>query len=321
MKVTLLELKSIVLKKLSTIYDEGDSDKIAEVILSAELSGKYSHGLVRLLGPHFNQPNPEKYKKPEVKQLNANVTLIDGNKNSGMLVLSIGTEEAIKIGRENPVGIVGTINTFSTSGYITNYLRKITSAGLIGIIMARSENSVTGFDSKFPLFGTNPIGFGFPTKEGNFIFDFGTSIISYGGLMNLKQNGARLPEGIAFTKDGIPTTDPDEAMKGSVLTFDKSYKSSGLAMIVEILAGVFVGAAYGNDLKNNQWGNIIITIKPDLFIQADEFKSRLSEYIDFIQKNNADGRLPGELATETYNKSINQGFVEVDKDLINKIMQ
>jgi LDH2 family malate/lactate/ureidoglycolate dehydrogenase len=320
MKISIIELRELVFKKLNKIYDEEDAKRITDVIVTAELSQKYSHGIVRLLSKHFNIKDKERSGKPVIKNIAQNIESVDGKFNSGMLVLSIATDEAIKLGKQNSMAIVGTYDSLWSSGYISYYLRKIVDNGLIGIIMARSTSSVTGFGSRNPLFGTNPIGFAFPGKDGNnFILDISTAIISYGGLMKAESSGVKLLEGIAFTKEGKATTDPKEAMEGTVLTFDKGYKSAGLAMVVEILSGIFVGAGYGTGKGSESWGNVVITIKPDLFISMDEFKAKLSDYLSFIKLNINNERLPGEESAQIYKKNLESGFIEVDENIVNQI--
>jgi len=318
MKILISDLRKKVITKLLNTYDKEDSEMIADVMMSAELSGKLSHGIVRLVSGYYDTVDSKRSGKPEVKQLSLNTALVNGNFNSAMLVLSVATNEALRLAETAPVVIVGTNNTSSTAGMISYYLNKIADAGYIGIVMARAKSSVAGFGSKEPIFGTNPIGFAFPGKD-KFIFDMSTSAITYGGLMKAKVLGEEIPEGIAYDKNGNPTTDPDAAMEGSTLTFDKGYKGAGLAMVVEILAGIFVGSGFGQGINNDEWGNLIIVIKPDIFILKDDFSKKLSEYITFIKSKNANQRLPGENSQKLYNVNINNGYVFVDDKLLEKL--
>ena len=52
------------------------------------------------------------------------------------------------------------------------------------------------------------------------------------------------------------------ALKGALRTFDRGYKSSNLALMVELLAGPLVGAAHMNKLAAKNWGNIVIALNP-----------------------------------------------------------
>jgi len=61
--------------------------------------------------------------------------------------------------------------------------------------------------------------------------------MTWTGLILAKDKGESIPEGIAIDSEGKPTTDPAEAIKGAMFPFDRSYKGSGLGMVVEIMAG------------------------------------------------------------------------------------
>ena len=318
MQVSITDLQELVFNKLNKIYDDEDSKKIGDVIMYSELSGMGSHGLLRLVGGYYDQIDPKRTGKPEIKKISQNVSLVDGKFNSGMLILSVGTDEAISLGSNNPISLVGMNNSKSTAGYISYFLRKIAKVDLIGIIMVRAMATSVGFGSKYPLFGTNPIGFAIPGEE-DLILDMGTSAITYGALMKAQSLGQSIPEGIAYDKAGNLTTDPTQAMEGSLLTFDKGYKSAGLAMIAEILAGILTGAGFGKDINSDEWGNIIITIKPDVFISKELFTARLKEYITFIKSKNDNGRLPGENSLKIYTENIKKGSIEVDDSIMKKL--
>lgn len=79
-------------------------------------------------------------------------------------------------------------------------------------------------------------------------------------------------KGCALGPNGLPTTDPDEALKGSLLTFG-GYKGSGLSLVVELLGGVLAGAAFPGDndaastkLAAKNWGNTIIAFDPEILM-------------------------------------------------------
>ena len=63
---------------------------------------------------------------------------------------------------------------------------------------------------------------------------------------------------VAYDADGLPTDDPARALKGALRTFDRGYKSSNLALMVELLAGPLVGAAHMNKLTAKNWGNLVV---------------------------------------------------------------
>lgn len=54
-------------------------------------------------------------------------------------------------------------------------------------------------------------------------------------------------------------------------TFDRGYKSSNLALMVELLAGPFVGAAHMNKRTAKNWGNLVMAFDPGMMGDAETF--------------------------------------------------
>ena len=93
-----------------------------------------------------------------------------------------------------------------------------------------------------PLFGTNPISFAWPRKgKTPVVYDMATASMAMGEVQVAKREGHKVPLGTGLTKDGKETTDPAEIVDGGVLLPFGGYKGSGIAMMVELLAGALVG--------------------------------------------------------------------------------
>src|SRR5262249_49654297 len=148
------------------------------------------------------------------------------------------------------------------------------------IVLCSQPASVAPFDSIDPLFGTNPIGFSFPTNSDPLVFDFATSAMTWYGLVLAKTKGEKIPENMAIDKNGKLTTDPSEAMEGALLPFDRGYKGAGIGMVAEIMAGPLVSAAYAD--LDGEWGALFIAIDPDLLIDVSKFKDNCSDLIKKI---------------------------------------
>jgi hypothetical protein len=95
---------------------------------------------------------------------------------------------------------------------------------------------------------------------------------------------------VAYDADGHPTRDPNAALKGALRTFDRGYKSSNLALMVELLAGPLVGAAHMNKLAAKNWGNLVIAVHPAMLGDPKTFYKSAGEVLQRVQ--NAD-KLPG----------------------------
>lgn len=277
MKFKINELKNKLIDILSSkYYTKEEAENIADVFLYAELTGKNTQGILKLFGSEPAQDIKPigKYKVTKETELSA---IIDGGGASGPLVAQVATEKLISIASKKGFGIVGTNNTFSSIGAISYYARKLALENLIGIVMASSPRGLIHFGGIDPMYGTNPISFSFPTNDYPIIFDMASSAITWYGLVRAKTLGHDLPDNVAIDSEGSITLDPDQAMKGAILPFDRSYKGSGIAMVVELLAGALTGASFVFD--EGDWGSTFIAISPDLLIGTDQFKNNSSELI------------------------------------------
>mgnify|MGYP003878462947 CR=1 FL=1 len=74
------------------------------------------------------------------------------------------------------------------------------------------------------------------------------------GVVEAAMSNQSLPRNAAFTRHGRPTRNPNEALAGALRPFGASHKGSGLALIVELLTGAWVGGALTDKVKAKNWG-------------------------------------------------------------------
>ncbi len=319
MKVKISILEELITKILRQKYDESDSQLIKDVILFGELSGKTSHGIVRLFVGNASVITQSPTQKPNIIHKTKLSSLIESNKNPGTLVAPLAAREVVRIATENGFGIVGTKNSTTSSGCISYYLEQIAKQNLITIIMAQSPKSTITYGGIEALFGTNPISFGIPNKPNPLIFDMATSAISFGAILKAKALHQQLPPNVALDAEGDMTTDPDKAIDGATYAFDNSYKGSGLAMMVEILSGLWPGADFVGQNPNGGWGNIFMAFSPDLLMDTEEFKKRAAILVETVRNSKTkDGtkvRIPGEQTLNTRNNNLRNGFLDIENKL------
>ncbi len=290
--------------------------EVAEYFIWAEATGNKTQGIVKMTGTGPIQDVVPQYDM-KVERDTKLSQLIDAGASPAPLVAQIGTDVAIEKARQHGFGLVGIHNTFSSNGAQAFYVEKIAKHDLIGVMCSRSPAATAGFGSIQPIFGTNPIGVGFPTAGSPLVFDGATSAMTFYGLVLAKAQGLEIPEGVAMDKDGELTTDPAAAMDGAILPFDKSYKGAGFAMIVETLAGPLASSAWvDNQTFGEEWGTCIMAIDPELLVDRDAFKSNVSDMLQKIKaartRKGESIRLPGEKAQTCYEHALSEGEVEID---------
>jgi len=323
MNIPIAELESTITQILLQKYDRNDASLIKDVILFGELSGKTSHGIVRLFVGSTSVMAQKPAGKPEVIHKTKISSVIEGNLNPGMLVGPIAANEVIRLAKENGFGIVGTRGSNSSSGCLAYYLEKIAQENLIAVLMAQSPKSTVAYGGIEPLFGTNPVSFGMPAYPNPIIFDMATAAISRGAIIKAKELGEQLPENVAIDSDGNPTTDPGKAIAGATLAFDRSYKGSGLAMMVEILSGLWPGADFVGKNPSGRWGNTFMAFSPDLLSDTEAFKQKTKILIETVKHSKTkDGhsvRIPGESTIHTRNQNIMNQHIDIEENLYNEL--
>lgn len=282
---------------------DGDAELVAEVLVTADASGKSSHGLLRL--PRYVRGIDSGNVDPEgtievVRDAGAAAT-IDGGSRPGPVVATSAIAEAMDRADDYGIGVTGVHNSnhLGMLGYYTDAIRR---DDYVGIGMTNTEPAMPPYGGTEPVLGTNPIAIGLPTDP-PFNLDMSTSAIARGSINEAAERGESIPEGVALDPEGEPTTDPETALDGTILPFGGP-KGSGLAIAIEVLAGGLVGADMGRGVTGTYHtedpctkGDLFVVIDPEAL--GDKFTEQASEFLSVLKDEpTAAGidevRLPGE---------------------------
>lgn len=325
MKISIIELRQKVLTTFKQKgFNESDANRIADYLLWADMSGIKTQGIIKMTGTQSLQNIKPKHDI-KVERDTKLSQLINAGAYPAPLVSQQATDVVTQKAKEHGFAIVGVHNTFSSNGAQAYYAERIAKEDLIGIVMARSPGSVAPFDSLDPLFGTNPIGFSFPTQDEPLVFDMATSAMTWYGLVLAKARGEQIPDNMAIDKHGSLTNDPATAMNGALLPFDRGYKGSGIGMVVEIMTGPLASSAYCDcETFDKEWGSTFIAIDPGLLVDNEQFKANCSDLIAKVKASRqrlgaAEIRLPGERALQAYKEAEKSGMVDVDEVILKEL--
>jgi LDH2 family malate/lactate/ureidoglycolate dehydrogenase len=138
--------------------------------------------------------------------------------------------------------------------------------------------------------------------------------MAYFGIVEAKLKGEPLPQGVAFDADGNPTTDAEKALAGSVTTFG-AHRGYGLSLLVQLLAGPLVDAAYSGARDDKGVGTFILAIDPGLLINEAEFLANSTELCDLVTSArplaSAAVQLPGERGDAIRSNAEQAGEMEI----------
>ncbi|MBP9758638.1 Ldh family oxidoreductase [Candidatus Dojkabacteria bacterium] len=295
--------------------------------LEGELTDKKTHGFVRI--PLLIKSIKE--GKILVGGENISVVketpvslLIDGKQKTGLYVVNKALELGIEKVKKSGLLLVGVTNTAPISGLIGQYARKAAENDLIYVGFNNSPGGLIPFGSIKSIFGTNPFTVGIPTNNIPVILDMASSKITWGNLLLAKAEGRSIPEDVAFDSDGNVTTDPQKAMSGGILPISE-HKGSGLAFIVELLAGALTSSRCGHNIKGG-WGSLFILIDPNILRPIEEFKNDVTSLINEVRNSpKAQGvkeiYFPGERSQKEKNENITNNEFELDDKIFDELKQ
>ena len=255
-------------------FSEEETKVCAEEIVKAQCRGRLSHGAAII--PEVLEWKKEKTGSIEIVRESPISAYIIGNNNMGPVVAKRAMDIAIEKAKKNHIGIVGVENKFPfiLAGYNP---RRAAKQGLIGINWSVAFSKVAPWGSSDPIIGTNPISIAIPSNDFPIVLDMAITEVAAAEIRRCKKLGLKIPKGVAISKEGKPTTDPQEAIEGAMLPFG-GYKGSGLGIIIELLGGALVGAKVGKTVPGNR-GMVFIAIQCDLFVSKEKFLDDVSKFI------------------------------------------
>ena len=289
-------MKSANLKKLiSNIFlkhglIKNHANICADALVNAELVGAPSHGVSRLkmycdrINKKVINPKP----KIKIKNISKSISVVDADNSIGFVAAEIGIKKTIENAKKTGFGLVGIKNSghYGLSGY---YVEQAVKKDLLTFAFTNAPPAIAPHGGKKTIFGTNPICFGSPTNNNiPFILDTSMSIINRGKIRVAAKLNKSIPKGVALDKFGNQTTNAKEALSGVQLPIG-GFRGSGLAWMVDILTGVFVGSAHSGKVRDpfddfggpQNIGHLFIAFKNNLFVK--NYKQQIEVNINRIK--------------------------------------
>ena len=155
---------------------------------------------------------------------------------------------AIAATRENGTASlsVAHAHTCTSLGYFTSQLA---AEGLLAIGFTNASPVVAPPGGSQKVIGTNPIAMSVPDGQGGLAvhFDFSTSAVALGKITMAKAAGRAIPLGWAVDSQGEPTTDPEAALSGALVSAG-GYRGWGIGILAELLAAGITGSVNSLDV-------------------------------------------------------------------------
>lgn len=260
----------------------------ADILTSASLRGMDTHGAGNIVR-YVQSIEDGTYTIPqsvEVISESDSTALLDCGNGLGFVAAHRAMEISIEKAQQHGVGMVSVRNGHHI-GMVGYYPMMAVEQDLIGMAVTSASRSMRPLRGAHPRLGTNPIAFGAPAgKERPFLLDMATTTVASGKLALARRLGVPVPEGWVVNSQGESLTEPpaqrNESWSQNPLGNSREqggHKGYGLAVMVDILAGVLSGGGFGARLAPGE--NMTWTMAVDIstFRPVDEFKAMMDEMI------------------------------------------
>jgi L-2-hydroxycarboxylate dehydrogenase (NAD+) len=259
----------------------------ADVLLDAELRGYDDHGVWFMGEVHKWLKSGALNPAPNIRVVRATASPLplDGDKGCGVAASYQAMRWCVERAAERGIATAGIQNSghFIAAAPFPAWAAK---QGFIAIAAANVVPLMPAPGGRSKTLGTNPFCFAAPTGEGHpLVFDMATSALAGFKARIMAQQGKSVPEGLVLNAEGKPTTDPGDLDRGGSLAPVGGYKGFGLALMVEILAGVLTGAQFGQNagVVNGKEGHFFLALNPETFMPRQEFTSRMDELLRWVK--------------------------------------
>lgn len=319
MQVSLNEIENLTQKLLVKHgADEWIASEVARAVKKAEAIGNKICGLfyVESYCTQLESGRVNGTVEPVVSSPKSGVVQVDAKYGFAQPAFKRGLQDALSAARENGIAQLSICHshTCTSLGFFTE---QIAREGLIAIGLTNASPIVAPPGGKTRTIGTNPIAFSVPDGEGGLAmqFDQSTSAVALGKIKMAKAAGESIPEGWAIDANGNPTNNPEEALKGSLVS-SGGYKGWGFGLMAEILAAGMTSGTLSKDVKPllvpegppHDLGQFYILIDP---FASSDFFSRIQTLAEAIAQDEG-ARMPGR-------NKVDQDPVEVSDELWNKL--
>jgi uncharacterized oxidoreductase len=267
-----------------------EANQVMKLLVESNLVGHDSHGVIRIPSyiDQIMKGNTKLGQSIEIIKESPTTALINGKWGLGQVIATQTMNLAIEKAEENNIGVVSTFNC-KHIGRMADYVLMAAENDMIGYCCVNSRPGVVPFGGIERMFNQSPLGWAIPgKKEPPYVLDISTSVCAGGKISVARARGEQLPPGYIIDKMGNPSTDPKDFFEGGAalpLGGPVGYKGFGLAMVIDIMAGILSGRGASYLGGERGQGIFQMAIRIDAFRPVEEFKKEIDDLIGALQNS------------------------------------
>ena len=311
-----------------------DAKDVCRILLLADLFGLTTHGISRIesYGERLLVKGINPRPAMTVERMAPALVKVDGDNGVGPLVGMRSLEAAMQVARECGVGIALARGS-NHFGPISPYSYIAAEAGFASMIGSNATTTIAPWGGSDARLGNSPLGFGVPNPGGApFMLDMAMSVVARAKIRNALKRGESIPPTWGTDKQGRATTDPAEALDGFLQPIG-GHKGYGLALLVDLFAGLLSGAAYLTHVKSwldapdqpQNLGHFFILIDTRVLGSTAWLTSRMNDFAAILHGSPAaeSGKpvlVPGEIELASMARQRAEG-IRIDSDVMALLLQ
>lgn len=315
---------------VSARIPENDAEMMAEVLVTTDMRGVHSHGVVRsarYIDCIFSggiQPAAQL----EILEESASHLRVSAAGGLGIPSSVKTTEKLIEKAKHVPIAIA-TVNHSDHYGAAGYYAMRCAEEGLAGFSMSNTMPLVAVSGGASAGIGNNPFAYACPAgKYRAILFDVCMSVVASGKIEIASKEHKKIPFGWILDKEGNPTDDPDQIYKGAVMLPFGGHKGYGIAAMVEMMtallgnSGLLSGVKSWNMVpgQDSNTGHCFMAINPAFFGGLEGFVARTEQMIDELKSGKKTAGTekifyPGEIEFEKEREALEKGVPLTDASI------
>ncbi|WP_433167341.1 Ldh family oxidoreductase [Kribbella sp. CA-247076] len=265
-----------------------DAQLLADTLVTAELWGHASHGLLRLpwYVARLRTGAMARITRSERVRDTGALVVLDGGDGIGQVIADHAITLGVERAREYGVSAIGVRNSghFGTAAYFT---RKAAAQGCVAFLCTNASPAMAPWGGKQKSIGTNPWSIAAPAgRHGTVVMDLANTAVARGKVYLAAERGTEIPAGWAADADGNPTTDPRRAIEGLILPM-AGPKGYVMSFMFDVLAGVLTGSAFGADVAGpyqpdapSGVGHLLLTVDVAAMDDPAAYAERVEALVD-----------------------------------------
>ena len=268
-----------------------DARDVVQILVLADLFGLSTHGLSRIesYGDRLRIGGINPQPQIVVERIASAMVRVNGDNGVGPLVGMRTLEAAMAVANDCGIGIALARGS-NHFGPISPYALLAAEQGFATIIGSNATTTIAPWGGTDARLGNSPLGFGVPNPGGRpFLLDMAMSVVARAKIRNALKRGESIPNTWGTDAMGVPTTDPKVALDGFLLPIG-GHKGYGIALLVDLFAGLLSNAAYLTHIKSWQdapdepqnLGHFFILIDTKVLGSPEWLAQRMNDFANIL---------------------------------------